>query len=310
MFGEEILMASTTKTVLALGEILWDVLPTEKLLGGAPANFCHRLRQLGVNARMVSRVGVDQLGDDLLAGLEALHFDLSLVQRDPRHPTGTVDVSLSSDGEPTFVINAGVAYDHLEPTPQLLTAAASADLICYGTLVQRSERTRSTLYKVLDAANHAIRFLDINLRKNCYSLETVQESLRRADILKLNTSEVGILNELLGLNTRTPQEFADQAIERFKLETVLVTLGSKGVYARGRDGGSCAVPGVSISVVDTIGSGDSFAAGFVYKRLLSAPLEECCHFGNLIGALNATKKGGMPNVSPAEVSEFVAQHSV
>lgn len=303
-------MDRTTKTALALGEILWDVLPTEKLLGGAPANFCHRLRQLGVNARMVSRVGVDQLGDELLAGLEALNFDLSLVQRDASHPTGTVDVTLSSDGDPTFVIKTEVAYDYLEPTPELLAAAATADLICFGTLVQRSARTRETLSRVLDAASRALKFLDINLRKDCYSFDTVTESLRRADILKLNTAEVTILNELLNLTAGTPEEFADEVIERFGIETVLVTLGPKGVYARAQSGARCTVPGVSISVVDTIGSGDSFAAGFVYKRLLSAPLEECCHFGNLIGALNATKKGGMPDISPAEVNAFVATHSM
>jgi fructokinase len=303
-------MESTAKTALALGEILWDILPTEKLLGGAPANFCHRLRQLGVNARMVSRVGVDQLGDELLAGLDALTFDLSLVQRDPSHPTGTVDVTLSSDGDPTFVIKTEVAYDYLEPTPELLAAASSADLICFGTLVQRSERTRATLSTVLDAAKDALKFLDINLRKNCYSSDTVTDSLRRADILKLNTAEVTILSELLNLNARTPEEFAAEVIERFGIETVLVTLGAKGVYARGQNGEWCTVPGVSISVVDTIGSGDSFAAGFVSKRLLSAPLEECCHFGNLIGALNATKKGGMPDISPAEVDAFIATHSM
>jgi fructokinase len=248
-------------------------------------------------------------GGDRLASLEALDFDLSLVQRDPLRPTGTVDVTLSRDGEPTYVINTGVAYDHLEPTPELLEAAASADLICFGTLIQRSERARSTLYALLDAAPQATKFLDINLRKNCYSAETVRRSLQRTDILKLNTGEVGVIADLLNIPAHTPHEFATHIIDQFQVDTVLVTLGANGVYAATSHGESCTVPGVSISVVDTIGSGDSFAAGFVCKRLLSAPLEECCYFGNLVGALNATKKGGMPNISPAEVSAFVAQHS-
>jgi fructokinase len=302
-------MISSTKTVIALGEILWDILPSEKLLGGAPANFCHRLRQLGIDARMVSRVGTDLLGDELLAGLATLDFDLSLVQRDPAHPTGTVNVTLSSDGDPTFTINNGVAYDYLEPTRDLMSAAASASLICFGTLVQRSEQTRTTLYAILDAAQQAIKLLDINLRRNCYSSDTVRESLKRADILKLNIAEVGILSEMLGIPERTPEGFSARIIEHFQIDTVLVTLGARGVYARRVNGESCTVPGVAITVVDTIGSGDSFTAGFVCKRLLSAPLEECCHFGNLIGALNATKKGGMPDISPAEVTEFVAHHS-
>jgi fructokinase len=302
-------MASPSKIVLAIGELLWDMLPEEKLLGGAPANFCHRLRQLGVDARMVSRVGRDKLGDELVAGLLALNFDLSLVQRDHFHPTGTVDVTLSSYGDPSFVINTGVAYDYLEPTPDLRTAAACADLICFGTLAQRSERTRKTLLELLDGSPQALKLLDINLRKNCFTSEIIEDSLRRTDILKLNTAEVATIRDIFDITSSSHEEFANRLIERFGIKTVLVTLGAHGVYARSSNDESCEVPGVSVSLVDTIGSGDSFTAGFVYKLLQSAPLEECCYFGNLIGALNATKKGGMPSISPAEVTAFVAQHS-
>lgn len=295
-------------SVIALGELLWDVLPTEKLLGGAPANFSHRLRQLGVNARMVSRIGKDTLGEELARGLEGLNFDLSLIQLDDEHPTGTVDVSLSSDGNPTFTINTGVAYDYLEMTPDLLSAAEAASLICFGTLVQRSPQTRETIYKVLEAAPNATKFLDINLRKDCYSAETVADSLRRADIVKLNTSEVTIISELLNRRERALRDFARGLIQDFNVTAVLVTLGEKGVYALDSLGHECTVPGLSIQVVDTIGSGDSFAAGFVSAYLSGAPLEACCHFGNLTGALNATKKGGMPDISPAELQLFLGKH--
>jgi fructokinase len=295
-------------SVIALGEVLWDVLPTEKLLGGAPANFCHRLRQLGVNARMVSRIGKDALGEELARGLTALNFDQSLIQLDDQHPTGTVDVSLATDGNPTFTINTDVAYDYMEATPELLHAAEAASLICFGTLVQRSSRSRDTIYRVLEAAPNATKFLDINLRKNCYSAETVSESLRRADIVKLNTSEVTTISELLSLGVNTPRELALKLMQDFGVNTVLVTLGEKGVYALDALGRECTVPGISIQVVDTIGSGDSFAAGFVSTYLAGAPLEECCHFGNLTGALNATKKGGMPEISPSELQLFLGKH--
>lgn len=303
-------MATTSpnSTVLALGEILWDVLPTEKLLGGAPANFCHRLRQLGVNARMVSRVGTDELGGELLAGLKTLNFDLSLIQVDSQHPTGTVDVTLSADGNPTFIINQNVAYDYLDATPTLLEAASQTSLICFGTLVQRSAKTRNSVYQILEAAPQATKLLDINLRKNCFTAETVAESLRRADILKLNTSEVSTISELLDLEAPTPTELARIVINQFGLNTVLITLGERGVLAVNALGKECLIPGIPIQVVDTIGSGDCFAAGFVYSYLQGAPLEECCHFGNLIGALNATKKGGMPNISQAEVQAFLGTH--
>ena len=298
----------SNKTVLALGEILWDILPSERLLGGAPANFCHRLRQLGVNAQMVSRVGKDSLGRELLSNLKALDFDLSLVQEDSVHLTGTVDVSLSADGNPTFVINRDVAYDYLETTTPLVSAAHSASLICFGTLVQRSEGTRQTIYRILEAAPEATTFLDINLRKDCYSADTVSESLRRADILKLNTNEVTAVAELLQLGTTTPKDMAQAVMQKYGIETVLITLGEEGVYAIDTRYGECTVPGVSINVVDTIGSGDSFAAGFVFSYLQGRPLDECCHFGNLIGALNATKKGGMPNISSDELATFITRH--
>lgn len=297
-----------SKSVLALGEVLWDVLPSERLLGGAPANFCHRLRQLGVNAFMVSRVGDDLLGRELLSDLRQLNFDLSLVQVDSIHPTGTVDVSLSSDGNPSFIINPDVAYDRLEAVAELIAAAQSASLICFGTLVQRSEQTRQTIYRVLEAAPEAIAFLDINLRKDCFSSETVAESLRRADILKLNTGEAKVVSELLQLPASNYQETAREIMRSYGVRTVLVTLGEEGVYAIDASGTECTVPGISITVTDTIGSGDSFAAGFVFKYLEGAPLEECCHFGNLIGALTATKKGGMSDISPAELTSFLGQH--
>jgi fructokinase len=295
-------------SVIALGEILWDFLPSGKLLGGAPANFCHRLRQLGATALMVSRVGKDALGKELLDDLQALNFDLSLIQEDETQPTGTVDVSLSEDGNPTFTINTDVAYDRLEATPQLFQAIQRASLICFGTLVQRSTHTRDTVYQILDHAPNATKFLDINLRKNCYSAETVRESLKRADILKLNTSEVSTVSDLLGLGTNTPRDLAHKVIAGFGVNTVLVTLGEKGVYALDGSGQECTVPGITIQVLDTIGSGDSFAAGFVFTYLSGAPLEECCYFGNLIGALNATKKGGMPDISHSELQHFLGQH--
>jgi len=291
--------------VLALGELLWDMLPSEKLLGGAPANFCYRLRQLGVPARLVSRVGADPLGDDLLAALEARSFDLSLVQRDPHIPTGTVDVVLTSEGNPSFTINTNVAYDYLEATEGLLTAAKESRLICFGTLVQRSSRTRETVYRVLDVAASATKFLDINLRKECYSAETVTESLKRADILKLNQSEVKVVAELLRLPVDTPKQVAELVMERYQVKTVLVTLGEHGVYAIDSKGQETTVSGMSVEVVDTIGSGDSFSAGFVFKYLQGSSLVECCRFGNQMGAMNATRKGGMPQISMAEVEQFL-----
>ena len=298
--------SQSTGGVLASGELLWDVLPTGKLLGGAPANYCYRLRQLGVPARMISRVGTDALGDELLEQLAAKDFDLSLIQRDPSLPTGTVDVTLTPDGNPHFVIKTGVAYDNIEATPELLNAAKRARFICFGTLSQRSSKTREALYEMLSAATSATKFLDINLRRDCYNKETITSSLHHCDILKLNNSEVTVVSELLELGALAPSELASVMIKEFNISIVLVTLGEKGVYAVSKSGESISVSGISVAVDDTIGAGDAFSAGFTFKYLQGAPLEECCRFGNITGAMSAARAGGMPNISAKELEDFIA----
>ena len=295
-------------SALAIGELLWDVLPSGRLLGGAPANCCFRLGQLGVRARMASRIGSDALGEELAAELRARRFDLSLVQRDPSLPTGTVDVFLRADGSPDFTINSGVAYDQLQATDELMQAARESDLICFGTLIQRSAAARAALHEILEAASGAVRFLDINLRKECYSRDTIAASLERATILKLNSGEVATIAELLGFASLGERARVEELLRSFDLESVLVTRGEHGVLALHRSGEEVMLPGIPVAVADTIGSGDSFSAGFIARRLAGAPLADCCHFGNINGALNASRAGGMPNIRPDELDAFIAQH--
>ncbi|NBW41724.1 carbohydrate kinase [bacterium] len=292
-------------TVLAIGELLWDVLPSGKMLGGAPANYCFRLRQLGVPALMVSRVGVDSLGDELISNLTNLDFDLSLLQHDANTPTGTVDVTLTSDGNPSFTINPNVAYDNLEWNDSLEAAAKEATFVCFGTLAQRGEQSRSTIYKILDSASNATKFLDINLRKNCYNKETLRRSLELTNILKLNQSEVGLVKGLLDIETSDSITFSEILINQFDINTILITLGEKGVLAIDKSLGSITVPGIPVTVVDTIGSGDSFSAGFTFKYLSGASLQECCQFGNITGAMHATYSGGMPIITRKSVKDFI-----
>jgi fructokinase len=253
---------------------------------------------------MVSRVGSDTLGTEILHSLSAKNFDTSLIQRDPNRSTGTVKVTLSSSGDPSFFIVPDVAYDFMELSANLIEAASRSIFICFGTLAQRDARARNTIYSILDAAPCATSFLDINLRASCYSAETVSESLARADILKLNLAETGMINELLELDTNSPKELALRIMADYGVTTVLVTLGCEGVYAIEATGKQMSVPAAKVDVVDTIGAGDAFSAGFAYKYLHGAALEECCRFGNFMGALNATKQGGMPNFSEDELARF------
>ena len=283
-------------SVIAFGELLWDLLPTGRVLGGAPANFAYRLSRMGIPVSMVSRVGEDPLGAEALSTLGALGVDTRWIQLDSRNSTGTVDVIISPEGNARYTINPGVAYDFIETSDELLARAAQCSAFCFGTLIQRTEISRRTLYTLLECAHNATKILDVNLRKECWSRESVEASLRAADILKLNDDEVEVLSRELSLGTGAPDDFAPRVIDRFNLAACLITRGARGVYARSSDGATFDIPGITVTVVDTIGSGDAFTAGFVGELLKGSPLESCCRYGNELGAAVAATKGGMSPV--------------
>ena len=182
-------MPATGKRILSYGETLWDMLPDGDVLGGAPFNFACRAGSLGDRAVMVSRLGRDDLGRKALDQIAALGMDAALIQLDEDLPTGTVRVSFDEKGVPDFYIVPDVAYDNIVMNAALGEAAASADCFCFGTLIQRAEASRRTLYELLEASPGSIKFLDMNLRKNCFSQETIAQSLQKADMLKLNDGE-------------------------------------------------------------------------------------------------------------------------
>jgi fructokinase len=292
-------------TVLAFGEVLWDMLPTGKILGGAPANFAFRLAQEGFDVKLISRVGKDELGTELVSELAQRKIDLSLLQYDSLVPTGTVPVTINEEGNPSFTITENVAYDFIQLTEALSEAAKTSSMICFGTLVQRSPATRETLYSILGFFADRPRLLDINLRKGCYSDETILQSLRKCSIVKLNGQEVEVVAKLLGIDGSDLKLFAKNLLSHIdNIDLCLITLGEQGVFAAARDGKTVSVPGYKVSVADTIGAGDSFTAGFVAKFLAKKSLEECCEYGNRLGALAATKQGGMGNITRDEISSL------
>jgi fructokinase len=301
-------------------------LPDGPELGGAPSNFAYRMHSLGREATIVSRVGNDELGKRALAALREKGLTTDSIQIDPVRPTGMVNVKVSAAGEPAFEIVPDVAYDFIEFTPDLERLAASAECVCFGTLIQRSERSRETLHRFLDPARSAKKVLDLNLRKDCYSVETVRESLVRADILKLNESELLTLADLLHLDkeelegneTEVDQLrfFAADLARIYELELCIVTRGAAGSLvvkvdhdsdARGSRHIMHAVahPTFSVDVQDTCGSGDAFTAAFIDQYLRRAPLDICSAWGNALGALVAARRGGMVPVSKEEIQRLL-----
>ncbi|MEZ4752982.1 MAG: carbohydrate kinase [Bdellovibrionota bacterium] len=290
-------------TAIAFGELLWDVFPEGAVIGGAPANFGNQLSRLGILVSLITSLGKDKLGDQAQEIVEELGLDCTHVQRSEDHPTGTVDIVLSEAGKPDFTINEGVAYDYIELSPELLNLSQNCDLVYFGTMVQRAEASRSTLYSLLDASTNSIKFLDINLRKNCYSDQTITDSLNYCDILKLSDDEIGHLIELYEL----PKDFPSAVsalVEKFNLKACILSLGDKGLYAANKNEVAY-VPGYSVEVVDTVGAGDACSAGFCFNYLNEKSLKECCELANALGAITSTKKGGMPKITAEEISAFL-----
>jgi fructokinase len=291
---------STPKTVIAFGELLWDIFPNGEVLGGAPSNFAYRINSLGNDGWLVTRLGQDDRGQRAADVVRANGMSLHYVQWDDKKPTGTVPVQLDATGSPNFTILPDVAYDYIEITPELLALGAQADCVCFGTLIQRAETSRGALHTLLDAAPQALKVLDLNLRKDCYTEQTIADSLARADILKLNENEAEILARMFQLPD-TFANFAPAAVAKWNLTACVITLGAKGVVAANKAGEFIQLPGHKVNVIDTVGAGDAFTAGFVHWFLAGGPLAYCCEFANALGALVAQTRGGTAPIKLAEI---------
>jgi fructokinase len=252
-------------------------------------------------------VGCDDLGDRALAQIASLGVATSHIQRDDTHPTGTVNVFFDADNSPDYYIVPDVAYDHVEATDDALAAAAAADCLCFGTLSQRSLAARQTLGQLLEERKpDTVTLLDINLRKDCYTPETVGSSLSEADLVKLNDDEAFVLAGMLGLAGDTIDGIGKALVEQYALDGCVVTLGPKGAFACSANGETSYVPGFEATLVDSLGAGDAFAAGFIHKYLRGRPLAECCFHGNVMGAIVASQLGATHPASADDIAAFVA----
>ncbi|HVE39358.1 MAG TPA: carbohydrate kinase [Planctomycetota bacterium] len=295
------------KTVVSFGETLWDLLPAGPVLGGAPCNLAYRVNSLGERGVIVTRLGRDELGRKAAEAIGALGMDTRSIQWDAAHATGTVPVTLDARGIPEYTILKDVAYDYIEPAADLRELAATADCLCFGSLCQRSERSARTLMELLSAAPKALKFFDVNLRKDCFSRPVLERSFFKADILKINDAEALDLARMFELSARTPETVAAEVLRRWGLKACVVTLGADGAYAvAGSD--EARVPGWNIEVVDTIGSGDAFSAAFVTCWLRGRPLKDCVFFGNALGALVARTKGATTPIGTDEINRFCGRN--
>jgi fructokinase len=257
---------------------------------------------------MVSRLGCDSYGERALQQIETLGMKTDYIQWDDRYPTGTVQVYLDEKKQPDYTIIQNVAYDYIELTDELIKLARNVNCVCYGTLAQRNRQSHLTIDKILKAAEKALKVLDINLRRECYTPETVSYSLLQADVLKCNEDEAFQLGEMFSLPQDNLLQLTENLFKLFPLTLCLITLGNQGVLAVHRKGEQVYVPGYQIKLVDPLGSGDAFTAAFLHEYFQDKPMSDCCRYGNALGALVATTPGATSTFSIDDIQTFIQTH--
>lgn len=293
------------KKIIAFGELVWDVFQDGRKMGGAPVNLVYRVNTLGNQGILVSRVGNDLDGEEALKMLAKLVITHEYVQTDSQFPTGTAMVKVGSEGRPDYVIASDLAFDHIVMTPEILTLAGEADCICFGTMVQRAPISRNTLRELLGAAPGALKYLDLKLRKNCFTPEVIRESLRLAHILRVKENELYQLKNLLGLFEFESRALAQELAGEYNLEVVLVTRSKSGAFGVDSQGRYFEDRGYIIDLLDTVGSGAAFSAAFLHVYLEERNPEEALRFGNAAGALTAETHGATIPISRKQITELI-----
>ena len=283
--------------VVGLGELLWDLLPAGKQLGGAPANFAYQAQNLGARSAVVSAVGDDAFGQEILDALVGFGLGTQHVALDTQHPTGTVSVELDESGIPNYIIHEGAAWDYMQPAPELLKLAESCDVVCFGSLAQRSPVSRATILQFLDTTRAGcMRVFDINLRQSYYDTETIRESLRRADVLKLNDEELPIVAKLLSVSD-SESDVLMHLLSEFDLDVIALTRGGEGSVLRTPTEESVH-PGVPCAhTEDTVGAGDCFTARLAMGLVRGEPLDVINDQANRLASYVCSRKGAMPPMS-------------
>lgn len=288
-----------------MGEALWDVLPEGKKLGGAPANFAYHVSQFGLESRVVSAVGQDKLGAEILENFRQKQL-YGLIETVP-NPTGTVQVELDAEGVPCYDIKEGVAWDNIPYTQALEGLASQTRAVCFGSLAQRSIVSRQTIHRFLDAMPDdadTLRIFDINLRQGFYTKEILCDSFRRCNILKINDEELVTVSRMFGYPGIDLQDKCWILLAKYNLKMLILTCGVNGSYVF-TPGHVSFVETPKVQVADTVGAGDSFTAAFVAATLKGLPVAEAHRLAVDTSAYVCTQQGAMP-VLPESLTSRLA----
>lgn len=282
------------QNVIGIGELLWDILPSEKKLGGAPCNFVYHAQQQGANGMVISAVGDDNLGMEIMDVLKEKKIFTGLIQVNDR-PTSKVDVTLNRGGIPEYRIHENVAWDYIKFNQKIAKLVAEADIICFGSLAQRSVITRQTIEKILKSCKaDALIVFDINLRQSYFGKEIIENSLKLCNVLKLNEDELPIVSEFLKLSSPDDEGQIKELIKKYHLQLVAFTRGSEGsLLVTPTEKSELATP--KVQVKDTIGAGDSFTAAMMVGFSKEQSLEELHRKAVEISGFVCASVGAMPD---------------
>lgn len=282
------------KVVVGLGEILWDVFPERKILGGAPANFAYHISQFGFEGYAVSAIGNDDLGKEILESLG--QKNLKHLLQTTHFPTGTVQVTLSGAGIPSYEICENVAWDNIPFSEEMKKLAEKTDVVCFGSLAQRNEVSQKTIHQFLDAMpSDSLKIFDINLRLHFYNREIIEKSLQKANIFKINDEELIKIAQMFDIKG-DEKAICEYFLKEFKLKVLILTKGTDGSLILTPSEVS-SLPTPKVQVADTVGAGDSFTAAFTAAYLHGKPLAQAHQLAVEVSAYVCQQHGAMPKLA-------------
>ena len=294
-----------TKKIVCFGEILWDLLPTGAVPGGAPMNVAYHIRKLGLNPDIVTRVGIDDAGKNLIDLLSKSGVSTEHIQLDYDIPTGIVNATANENGEMSYDIVAPAAWDFIVLDDGTVQLVKDAGHFIFGSLVNRNAVSRNTLFALLEIADQKV--LDINLRPPHFNRRLVEDLLNRADIVKMNISELELITGWFA-TYKNIRERIGIIQEKFQIPCIIITMGGDGAMLN-MDGKIYKHPGYVVNVADTIGSGDAFLAAFLFKQLNHYGPKESLEFASALGALVASKTGGWPDYEVSDIQRLAASQN-
>lgn len=288
-----------TSYVVCFGEVLWDIFPEGSRAGGAPFNAAYNIHKMGINAKMLSRVGNDELGKKLTDQIESWGITTDYIQTDEKHPTSTVIAKIDEQNEATYEIINNVAWDYIELLDEHKDLVSNADAFVFGSLSARNPKTKETLLQLLEYAK--LKIFDVNFRPPFIDVELIKALLHKADIVKMNKAEMRQIIMFLGEEYKSENESAGFIQQYFNINEIILTKGSKGAryFIGNQNYGYNAIP---ITIADTVGSGDAFLSGFISKRIKNESPDEIMKQAISLGAFITSKSGACPDY---EYSEFV-----